>query len=85
MKNFPINTTKIEKLEKVLINLFPGQNIFITFKTAEFIRDSNLYTGKKFRNLMEWRNEIEFCINENLYTLIWPDSGQIFIQGGSSL
>jgi len=60
-----------------------GQNLSVTYETAEFIRDSGMYTGNKFRNMQMWATEYEFSLNGNKYTLYWPDNGLILILQGS--
>lgn len=71
---------------KAIEILNPGHAVSCTHITAKFIRDSGLYTGKKYRNLQMWETIFEFEINNNLYMLHWPDDEQGFrIQGGSDL
>jgi len=83
--NKVINATSKESLSKMIEFLSPGQKTKITQATAEFIRDSGMYTGEKFRNMQMWTNEFEFAIGVDLYTLIWPDNNMgIMIQAGSS-
>lgn len=79
-----INATSSKGLEKMISTLWPGQKRTVTFRTAEFIRDSGMYTGNRFRDLQYGAIESEFVLNGNYYTLIWPDSCiGIAIQGGS--
>jgi hypothetical protein len=81
-----INATSIPSLEKMLANIRVGEKQTITFKTAEFIRDSGLRTGLKFRNMQMWATESEFLLSGQYYTLIWPDTNKvIMVQKGSSL
>ncbi|MCL5460448.1 hypothetical protein M3M33_17550, partial [Loigolactobacillus coryniformis] len=72
-------------LEKRFSNISVGEKQVITLKTAEFIRDSELRTGLRFRNMQMWTTESEFLLNGEYYTLIWPDRNQgIMIQKGST-
>ena len=81
-----INATSLISLEKTISTISAGEKKSATLKTAEFIRDSGLRTGLKFRNMQMWNTESEFLLNGEYYTLIWPDRNSgIMIQRGSSL